>query len=376
MVMTARSPYLIDYDELPAYAKHGPYVQTGYRRPGDAAAAIASSSETVVVTSGVDYPRTTTSTLKQLYVHDTFYKCWKSVWCYWHNETMNIHTHLWGSVLAFIVLLLQLADVHGWLPPGPWPILSMESFPSHNPLELFSDLGLRMNRLERLREPSHGDLAAMTVFLLSAMLCLGCSATYHTLACHSHKVAQSYNRLDYAGIVILIVGSNVPALHFGFHCHGMLRTIYMVMVFFWGMLTFYVVTQPHFTSPKYKALRAFLFVVLGLSGILPLLHGLYVAKSWHFVADVLGAKYVMYSGAVYIIGAMIYVAHFPEAKFPRTFDYIGASHQIFHVCVLAGAFLHWLGVRQAYTFWHALETLSGETAQDAVCYALHKAIGV
>lgn len=121
-------------------------------------------------------------------------------------------------------------------------------------------------------------------------------------------------------------------------------------------------------------MRAFIFILLGLSAVVPVMHGLWLANDWYFVTQILGAKYVMYSGATYIGGALIYVAHIPERWSPYTFDILGASHQIFHVCVLFGAWLHWLCVRQAFTFWHALETASGGHGQEAVCAALHAAI--
>ena len=38
---------------------------------------------------------------------------------------------------------------------------------------------------------------------------------------------QAIWRLDYAGIVILIVASFVPAVHYGFLCEVSLRTLYM-----------------------------------------------------------------------------------------------------------------------------------------------------
>ena len=85
-------------------------------------------------------------------------------------------------------------------------------------------------------QPSRSDLTALSIFLLAAMTCLGCSATYHTVVCRSNPVAQKFNRLDYVGIVVLIVGSNVPALHFGFHCHLHLRTIYVTLALAWGVL--------------------------------------------------------------------------------------------------------------------------------------------
>lgn len=350
-----------------------PYIQSGYRRPGDARVDQPTSENTSSV-DHVDEKKEQTH-----YLHDTFYKCWKSVWCYWHNETVNIHTHLWGAVIAILLLFLQLADLHEWLPGGPWPIFSLHTLPSPDILERYPGLGLRIaqadaqtQRLGYVRAPPD-DLAFLSVFLLSAMACLGCSATYHTVACHSERTALSYNRLDYAGIVLLIVGSNVPALHFGFHCHPHLRTLYTTLVTIWGTIALYIVTQPKFTVPKYKTLRAMIFIALGLSAVLPVVHGFLIARDWFFVTHVLGARFLMLSGAVYIGGALIYVAHIPERWSPYTFDYIGASHQIFHVCVLLGAWLHWLTVRQAYTVWHSLETSAGEYSREAVCAVVHAA---
>lgn len=41
-----------------------------------------------------------------------------------------------------------------------------------------------------------------------------------------------------------------------------------------------------------------------------------------------------HSGSVLVIGAFIYSSNFPEKYFPAKFDYIGWSHNIFHVMVV------------------------------------------
>ena len=56
------------------------------------------------------------------------------------------------------------------------------------------------------------------VFLISAVICLGCSAIFHWLGAHSRDVHQFLNRLDYAGISILIMGSCYPPYFYFFHC--------------------------------------------------------------------------------------------------------------------------------------------------------------
>lgn len=67
-------------------------------------------------------------------------------------------------------------------------------------------------------------------FFGGAILCLGMSATYHALCNHSQAVAKWGNKLDYTGIVALIVGSYVPALYYGFFCRPTLLTFYLSLV--------------------------------------------------------------------------------------------------------------------------------------------------
>ncbi len=61
-------------------------------------------------------------------------------------------------------------------------------------------------------------MLALGCFFAGAVGCLGMSATYHLLCNHSEAVARWGNKLDYSGIVLLIVGSYVPALWYGFFC--------------------------------------------------------------------------------------------------------------------------------------------------------------
>ena len=66
----------------------------------------------------------------------------------------------------------------------------------------------------------------------------------------------------------------------------------------------------------------------------------------HNVDDVIGVYFQV--GAVYIFGAILYALRFPESKWPRTFDYFGNSHQIFHLCVVIGAVLSMYGTVKTF----------------------------
>ena len=56
------------------------------------------------------------------------------------------------------------------------------------------------------------------IMLLGGITCLGMSATFHLFIAHSHKVNNLFNRLDYAGIALLIVGSSYPPNYYLFYC--------------------------------------------------------------------------------------------------------------------------------------------------------------
>jgi len=71
---------------------------------------------------------------------------------------------------------------------------------------------------------------AFATFFLSAATCLGMSATYHTMSNHSDPIARFMNKLDYLGIVILIVGSFVPSVYYGFFCNERLMWTFWTMV--------------------------------------------------------------------------------------------------------------------------------------------------
>lgn len=114
---------------------------------------------------------------------------------YLHNESVNIWSHLLGAIL-FLLLGIFLRSIV----------------------------------IPRYPIASQADLVAFTCFFGGAVACLGMSATYHALSNHSEEVARWGNKLDYSGIVLLIVGSYVPALYYGFFCQPTLMTIYLYTV--------------------------------------------------------------------------------------------------------------------------------------------------
>ena len=93
-----------------------------------------------------------------------------------------------------------------------------------------------------------------------------------------------------------------------------------------------------YSTPEYKWLRGVLFVVLGISCVNPFLYLTFAEDQRYFSAHSFAPWAV--GGAIYIGGAFVYVMTWPEKIFPKTFDLIGSSHQVFHVCVVIAAAIH------------------------------------
>lgn len=237
--------------------------------------------------------------------------CFTSVYAYLHNETINIHSHLWGAVL-FIYFLV---DFNSQYRAGATWI----------------------------------DTAVFAVFLCSAVFCLSASALYHTATCHSEKVSSSCHAFDYSGIVILTVGSFYPCLYYGFYCQKYLRLLYLLSITIVGLGAAYIVLNPEYSKPTHRGARTSVFIGLGLSAVVPVSHLVLTHGSSHLFTE-MGFGWLLVSGALYIMGALLYANRIPERLAPGRFDYFLASHQIFHICVVLAALAHYRGALKALDY--------------------------
>jgi adiponectin receptor len=142
------------------------------------------------------------------------------------------------------------------------------------------------------------------------------SATYHTISNHSSAVAKFGNRLDYIGIVLLIWGSFVPCIYYGFSSEPQLVRLYWTMITTIAVATLAVVMLPKFRSPGWRPVRAAMFVAMGLSAVAPVVHGLRLYGQAQ-VERQMALSFVLAQGALYILGAVIYAVS-GEARYVVT----------------------------------------------------------
>lgn len=252
------------------------------------------------------------------YVRETnsFRECLISL-LYFNNETVNMYTHLIPAVLY-----LCGASYFAY-------VFLIPIFPS----------------------TSFTDYFYINVFLLGAFACLICSSCFHCLKQHSERQCGLWSKLDYMGIICLISCSMIPIMYFGFFDYR------------WHFLTFTTVTlslaafctlcvlNDKFNTVEFRPFRAAFFTLFGLSGILPLGAG-FIQFGIKGVLERIRLKFIGLEGVFYIAGAIIYGYRIPETFAPGKFDFVGSSHQIFHIMVVLGSICHLKAVVDSYVLMH------------------------
>jgi len=241
---------------------------------------------------------------------NSFKECFKSVFGL-HSETGNIWTHLIGFIAFVTVTIVFYVK----------PLCD----------QCHTDLDLK----EKL---------VFLYFFVGAILCLGLSSLFHTVCCHSEHVSKLFCKLDYVGISLLIVGSFIPWLYYGFYCQFVPKLVYMLSISLLGVTAIIVTMLDRFSTSAYRPVRAGLFVALGGFGFVPACHQL-IVLGWENALVEAALHRVLIMGGLYILGAVLYGARIPERFLPGKCDIWFHSHQIFHVLVVAAAFVHLHGMQ-------------------------------
>jgi len=235
---------------------------------------------------------------------------------YLHNQTGNVYSHLLGAGLFL-----------------SWAV------------KTYNDLS------KRYPTSNAYDILAFGIFIAGALICFGFSATFHILGNHSRHVYDNWFLLDLYGIFVLIVGIVYSGTYYAFYCEPGWWQVYSIGITAITTTAAVFVGNPRFRTPKWRRVRAILFVAIGWSGAIPMTHA--VQKWGRAQVDAqMGWDLLFLEGLCYITGALIYATRIPERWRPGAFDIWGSSHQIFHLFALFGAILHMHAIIRAFDYNH------------------------
>ncbi|CEF60186.1 Adiponectin receptor protein [Strongyloides ratti] len=229
----------------------------------------------------------------------SYTECFKSIFSL-HTETGNIWSHLFGCILFCLIFLV----------------------------ERFSHIQFR---------PSNDQLI-LANFYFSAVFCFGASSLYHTMISHSCKAMTAFCKIDYAGIAIMNVGGFIPPIYYLFYKNPEIQKFYLTIIITLGIICIFLSLSKKFSETEYRPLRAAVFLTLGCSAFVPILHYWNMNGIDKFVEN--GFLNLIAMFFIDLIGALFYVTRIPERWFPGKCDYWFQSHQLFHICVLIGAIVH------------------------------------
>ena len=227
-----------------------------------------------------------------------------------HNETLNVWSHLLG--VGWAVMRLQ------WLTTLPADAVGATA-----------PEGMRMS---------------VGLFLLTAIFCLGISVIAHLLApIVNREPSLALWRVDSFGICVLIGGSYLPGLAFGFRCRPAWRGAYSTIVgvlLLAGALT--SVTAETGRGGTLERLRVCTLCSSVLFGLVPLCHFCMLAPSDETAIFVPPLLHMFF---FYILGFFFYASAVPESLNPGRWDLRGGSHFMWHLAVLSAVVAYERGVQ-------------------------------
>jgi len=254
-----RGQKLLKYNEAPAYLQQNQYIHTGYRSP------------------------------------QSYIECMRSVFLF-HNETLNIWTHLLGF-LVFSSLLL-------------WDSLSLPQ-----------------------GTVTWHDVAVILCIITCYQACMILSTVFHTFGAHSEQVYDKCLYLDLCGIAVSLIATYISGIYYAFWCLTWWRNFYLITVFL--IVAFAVIFWNKLNEARYERERLIFFTVWAIYGTVPSVH--WIILSGGLENDIVRVFFprivIMYllSGAAFIF----YLTKFPERCMPGKVDIVGSSHQWWHVLIFA-----------------------------------------
>ena len=110
------------------------------------------------------------------------------------------------------------------------------------------------------------------VFLFCAFLCLFFSSSFHLFYVKDIKTNKYLQRMDYAGISILIAGSTTPGYFYGFYCNQSMAFPYVGLILTTCTSVFLMSLTDWFHRPEHLHIKSWIYGMLGVSAGFPLIH--------------------------------------------------------------------------------------------------------
>jgi len=190
------------------------------------------------------------------------------------------------------------------------------------------------------------DKVVNAIFFLAAAKALACSTIWHTFSSISHQQEmERFACVDYSGISLLIAASIITTEYCAFYVEPLSQSLYITITLIFGIAGVVLPWRPVFNRADMRGYRVVFYVSLGATGAIPMIQLTYTRGLWWTIMFYLP---ILKSIIVYLCGATIYALQVPEKYYPGCFDWVGGSHNWWHICVLGGILFHWYAMHDLF----------------------------
>ena len=226
------------------------------------------------------------------------------------NETFNIWSHLVG-------LIIVLSIAFYFYPTSAYFIISTKT-----------------------------DVFIAGIFFFAACKCLFCSCMWHTFNSIAEKdLMERFACVDYTGISLLVAASIMTTEYTAFYCEPFSRWFWITITATLGIGGVGLAWHPAFNRADMAWARVGFYVTLSCTGLFPFFQVVFLRGlnwAYWFYTPILKSLFV------YLTGAVLYAMKIPEKWRPGMFDYVGGSHNIWHLAVLGGILFHYCAMQEFF----------------------------
>ena len=105
-------------------------------------------------------------------------------------------------------------------------------------------------------------------------------------------------------VAVLTVGSIIASLHYGYFCDSTAKYGYISAILAAGAGAAFIELDPEYSKPTHRGARTAVFIVLGLSAVVPVLHAMRT-RSLEVLQEQMGVGYIILEAFLYIGGALL-----------------------------------------------------------------------
>ncbi len=194
------------------------------------------------------------------------------------------------------------------------------------------------------------ELIVVSIYLISAILTYFISSIFHMFISHSSQIAHNYQCLDWSCLTSIMFSSLLLSSYYEFYQKKYYKWFIFIFIINIALFiyTIYSInnslqenqhTKEHLKYEESKLsyfFRAFVCIIYGLGSLIPITINTFFNKI--SLKGQYTKLFTIFLGYFFYSAVFFNILSIPEKWFVGKFDFIGYSHQIFHIGALLGTY--------------------------------------